>query len=428
MSDDIAIKVENLTKIYKLFDSPKDRLKEILHPLRRQYHKDFYALNDVSFEIKKGEKIGVIGRNGSGKSTLLKLITGVLTPTSGTVTVNGSISALLELGAGFNPELTGIENIYFNCTLMGYSRQEIDQKIDNILSFADIGDYVYQAVKTYSSGMFVRLAFAVQAAADPEILIVDEALAVGDALFQKRCHQKMESLVENGTTLIFVSHDQELIRTLTTRSILLKNGVLDKIGVSSEVVLEYRRFLHEEESLIYQENADIFRVKINDNFSFGDGDAEIISVSVFDQHNEKNNIFYPGDVINIRVCCRVNKDIDNLNIGIRIRNKEGVKIYSWGTLNQDIAIWSGKNKGEIFWDKEFIAGQIFEVNFNFICSLGKNFYEIQASVTQEKDKYYKSQRMLHWKDEATFFNVNISSNDYYYGGICDLGMKAVFST
>src|SRR6266567_831722 len=224
MSSDVAISVQNLTKIYKLYDSPQDRLKESLHPLRKKYHKDFYALNDVSVEIKRGETVGIIGKNGSGKSTLLKIITGVLTPSSGNVTVNGKISALLELGAGFNPELTGVENVYFNGTLLGYSREEMERRLADILSFADIGAFVYQPVKSYSSGMFVRLAFAVQAMVDPDVLIVDEALSVGDALFQKRCFQKMEQLISNGTTLLFVSHDQESIRTLTSRAILLKDG------------------------------------------------------------------------------------------------------------------------------------------------------------------------------------------------------------
>jgi len=187
MSNDIAIKAENLTKTYRLYDSNLDRLKESLHPLRRKYHHEFNALHDFNFEVKKGETVGIIGKNGSGKSTLLKIITGVLTPTSGSVTVNGRISALLELGAGFNPELTGIENVYFNGTLMGYSKEEMHAKLDDILGFADIGEFVRQPVKSYSSGMFVRLAFAVAINIDPDILIVDEALAVGDIFFQQKC-------------------------------------------------------------------------------------------------------------------------------------------------------------------------------------------------------------------------------------------------
>ena len=177
---DYAIAVKNVTKIYRLYDKPIDRLKESLNPMRKEYHKKFYALNQISFEVKKGETVGIIGTNGSGKSTILKIITGVLSPTTGEVEVVGTISALLELGAGFNMDYTGIENIYMNGTMMGFSRKEMDAKLNDILDFADIGDFVYQPVKTYSSGMFVRLAFALAINVEPEILIVDEALSVGD--------------------------------------------------------------------------------------------------------------------------------------------------------------------------------------------------------------------------------------------------------
>ena len=195
-----AIKVSHLTKVYKLYDKPVDRLKESLHPLKKKYHKDFYALNDVSFEIKKGETVGIIGKNGAGKSTLLKIITGVLTPSSGHVHVNGRIASLLELGAGFNPEYTGIENIYLQGTLMGYSHSEMESKIDGILAFADIGDFVHQPVKSYSSGMYARLAFSVAINVEPDILIVDEALSVGDMYFQQKCMDKIISMQKNNIT------------------------------------------------------------------------------------------------------------------------------------------------------------------------------------------------------------------------------------
>ena len=192
MSNELMIEIQDLTKVYKMYDKPIDRLKESLSITHKQYSKDFYALNNVSFEVQKGECIGIIGTNGSGKSTLLKIITGVLNPTLGRVSVNGKISALLELGAGFNPEYTGLENIYLNGTMMGYTREEVEKKIDDILQFADIGDFVYQPVKTYSSGMFVRLAFAVAINVNPDILIVDEALSVGDYKFQSKCYRKFE--------------------------------------------------------------------------------------------------------------------------------------------------------------------------------------------------------------------------------------------
>ena len=192
-----AITVNDVTKIYRMYDKPIDRLKESLHPRHKEYHKKFYALNKISFQVKKGETVGIIGTNGSGKSTILKIITGVLSPTTGSVEVEGNISALLELGAGFNSDYTGIENIYMNGTMMGFSRKEMDEKLQDILDFADIGDFVYQPVKTYSSGMFVRLAFALAINVEPEILIVDEALSVGDVFFQSKCYRRMEEIRES---------------------------------------------------------------------------------------------------------------------------------------------------------------------------------------------------------------------------------------
>lgn len=236
---EIAIKVSCLSKSYKLYDNPVDRLRESLHPFRKKYHKDFYALNDVTFEVKKGETLGIIGKNGSGKSTLLKILTGVLTPTSGTISVNGKVSALLELGAGFNLEMTGIENVYLNGTLMGFSRKEIDARLPEILAFADIGDFVYQPVKSYSSGMFVRLAFAAQILVEPDVFIIDEALSVGDVFFQQKCYAKIRESISRGTTCLFVSHDTSAIMNLCTRAILLNDGAVDFIGNPKEAVSRY---------------------------------------------------------------------------------------------------------------------------------------------------------------------------------------------
>ena len=205
--DNVAIKVNNVSKIYRLYDKPTDRLKEALGFSKKKRYKEHYALNNVSFDVKRGETVGIIGTNGSGKSTILKIITGVLNPSMGDVKIAGRISALLELGAGFNMEYTGIENIYLNATMMGFTREETDAKLQSILDFADIGDFVYQPVKTYSSGMFVRLAFAVSINIDPDILIVDEALSVGDVFFQVKCYHKFEEFKKMGKTILFVSHD-----------------------------------------------------------------------------------------------------------------------------------------------------------------------------------------------------------------------------
>ena len=256
----LAISAEQITKVYKLYDKPSDRLKEALGLSRGKLHKEHYALKGVDLSIYKGETVGIIGTNGSGKSTILKIITGVLNPTGGNLNVNGRISALLELGAGFNMEYNGIENIYLNGTMMGFSEKEIDAKLQNILDFADIGDFVYQPCKTYSSGMFVRLAFAVAINIEPEILIVDEALSVGDVFFQAKCYHKFEEFKQMGKTILFVSHDLSSIAKYCDRVILLNKGTKLGEGSPKEMIDAYKQVLvgqyeipKEEESLLQDE-------------------------------------------------------------------------------------------------------------------------------------------------------------------------------
>lgn len=243
MDEYYTVSVQNLVKAYKLYDSDIDRLKESLHPLRKKYSRDFYALNDVTFRLKRGETLGVIGRNGSGKSTLLKMIAGVLTPTSGSIEVNGTVSALLELGAGFNPELTGIENIYFSGTIMGFTKAQMDRKVAEILSFADIGKFVHQPVKTYSNGMFVRLAFAVAVMIDPDLLIVDEALAVGDMRFSMKCLRKMKDLIARGASVIFVSHDMGSVMNFCREVIWLHDGKVFQQGNPKRITTNYANYM-----------------------------------------------------------------------------------------------------------------------------------------------------------------------------------------
>ncbi len=242
-NNEYAIQVQDVSKIYKLYDKPIDRLKESLSLTHKNYHKDFFALSNISFSVKRGETVGIIGTNGSGKSTILKIITGVLTPTSGQVRVSGVISALLELGAGFNMDYTGIENIYMNGTMMGFSRKQMDEKLSDILEFADIGDFVYQPVKTYSSGMFVRLAFALSINVEPEILIVDEALSVGDVFFQSKCYRRMEEIRKNGTTILMVTHDMGSVIKYCDRVVLLNKGHYVAEGAPGKMVDLYKKIL-----------------------------------------------------------------------------------------------------------------------------------------------------------------------------------------
>jgi lipopolysaccharide transport system ATP-binding protein len=242
--NNIAVKVENLSKVYKLYPSPKSRLKEALHPLRRKYHRDFYALKNVSFKAERGEVLGIIGKNGAGKSTLLEIICAVIQPTAGSIQVNGNISALLGLGSEFNPEFTGIENVYFHGSTMNFTRNEMEDKLEDILSFADIGDFINQPIKCYSSGMKTRLAFAVAINIDPEILIVDEVLAVGDELFRRKCYAKIEKFMEEGKTILFVTHSLATINELCTRAILIDRGELILEGPSKLVTTQYQRYLY----------------------------------------------------------------------------------------------------------------------------------------------------------------------------------------
>jgi len=463
MSSDIAIKVENLSKSYRIYGQPRDRLKQFVIPRMQRliglrpshYYHDFWALKDVSFDVTKGEAVGVIGRNGSGKSTLLQIITGTLSPTAGSVTTHGSVAALLELGSGFNPDFTGRENVYLNGTLLGFSKAEIDDKFDAIAGFADIGEHLEQPVKTYSSGMLVRLAFAVQVQAAPDILIVDEALAVGDALFQKRCFQRIEKLLSDGTTLLFVSHDQESVRTLTTRALLLHQGQALHWGQSSEVVLRYRKLLHDEESAYFAGltasmvdratqsplasgppdtepqslNADTSDARHvvtlgADQLSFGDGTVRIVNVQTLDSEGNACSLFCPGERLCIRITCVSYTGIERLNVAVRLRNKEGLKIYSWGTLNQDMSHRARNADAPLFWAQHFAAGATFQVLMECNCALGENLYEVQASVSHEETMNYLSQRMLHWLDEAAFFRVSVKRDEYFFGGAVDLQMSA----
>ena len=239
----IAIKVNSLSKIYPLYNSPKDRLKEALHPKRKKYHKEFYALKDISFEVNKGDSLGIIGQNGSGKSTLLKILSKVLTPSAGTFDVKGRVVSLLELGSGFNPELTGIENIYFYGTILGFSKKKIEEKLDGIISYADIGQFINQPLKTYSSGMRARLGFAVASHVDPDILILDEVLAVGDIRFKQKCLRTMKDIIDQKRTVLFVSHDTGAIINFCNNVLWLNEGRIIEHGASNEIVKKYVSYM-----------------------------------------------------------------------------------------------------------------------------------------------------------------------------------------
>ena len=360
---EIAIKVSNLTKVYKLYEKPTLRLKEALSITKKKYHKDFMALNDVSFEIKKGEMLGIIGKNGAGKSTILKIITGVLSPTSGNVEINGKISALLELGAGFNPEYSGIENVYLNGTMIGFTKEEMDKKIDDIISFADIGDFINQPVKTYSSGMFARLAFAVAINVEPDILIVDEALSVGDVFFQAKCYKKLEDLKNSGKTILFVTHDMGSVMKYCNRAIIFNHGTIVAEGEPAEMIDIYKKILvgqfdgdeKDVDDLIDKDTPTelIDKAKnkesekpdkiwkdfmlLNPNSQiYGDKRAEIIDFGIFDDEGEVTNTVYKFKKFSIKLKIRFNETIENPIFAFSIKDIKGMEITGTNTIIEKV--------------------------------------------------------------------------------------------
>lgn len=345
---DIAIKVEHLSKVYKLYEKPIDRMKEALSFIKKKYSKEHYALKDVSFDIKKGETLGIVGMNGSGKSTLLKIITGVLTPTSGNVIVNGKVSALLELGAGFNPEYTGLENIYLNGTMMGYTKEEMEARVEPIIKFADIGEFINQPVKTYSSGMFARLAFAVAINVEPDILIVDEALSVGDTRFQIKCMDRMKKMMEGGVTVLFVSHDINAVRRFCTKAVWLYNGVVRRIGDVNKTCDEYLDFLkfgENYEIIIQNQDQSVMSKRLPD-FNPNNNIAEIIDFSVRDEYgNEVEDVGIEQKMI-IQVTYDVyDPTMPDPVLGIAIKSIDDDYVCGLNTLLDNVKIpWEyGRN-------------------------------------------------------------------------------------
>lgn len=366
MSFEIAINVDNLNKCYQIYDQPRDRLKQMVLPRMQrlmrltphQYYREFWALKDVSFDVKRGETVGVIGRNGSGKSTLLQIITGTLAPTSGSVTTHGRIAALLELGSGFNPDFTGRENVYLNGALLGLSTAQIDEKFDAIAAFADIGDHLNQPVKTYSSGMYVRLAFAVQACLEPDILIVDEALSVGDEKFQRKCFDYVERLRSNGCSILLVTHATATVEKFCQRAMLLHNGKLHGFSAAKEIIDQYHALLYSDEKaylryLNKQKQPGLPKQSLG-NVSSGQKALDISSVQgesddsvglraaitkwdTLDFSGEPSEVFQTGDMVKILLSAEVIQPIKEIQAGILLRTVEGVTVFGTSTL------YHGKN-------------------------------------------------------------------------------------
>ena len=375
----VAISVNNVSKIYKLYDKPADRLKEALGFSKEKKHKEHYALNNVSFDVKRGETVGIIGTNGSGKSTILKIITGVLNQTEGDVVINGRISALLELGAGFNMEYTGIENVYLNGTMIGFSKEEIDAKLDAILEFADIGDFVHQPVKTYSSGMFVRLAFAVAINIEPDILVVDEALSVGDVFFQAKCYKKFEEFKEQGKTVLFVSHDLGSVAKYCDRVVLLNQGVKRAEGKPKDMVDLYKKVMvkqdqKEQEAVVAatKETGKVWKdnFQVNPNVDeYGSRQAEIIDFGIFDENDVVTNTIIKGTSFTIKSKVRFHETIQNPIFTYTFKTLKGVDISGTNTMYEKADIGTAS------------AGDVYVASFTQDMDLQGGEYLLSISCT-----------------------------------------------
>lgn len=436
MSSEFAIKVENLSKCYQIYDRPQDRLKQSIYPRLqhlvgkppRQYFREFWALRDVSFEIKKGETVGIIGRNGSGKSTLLQLVCGTLNPTSGTIQTNGRVAALLELGSGFNPEFTGRENVYMNASVLGLSNDEIDARFDDIVAFADIGDFLDQPVKIYSSGMYVRLAFSVIAHVDADILVVDEALSVGDAVFNQKCMRFIRAFQDRGT-LLFVSHEMGAIQNLCESALWLKHGQVELTGTATDVAEAYLHYTLQE---VYGDKVKLSstlgatdqeigagspiqsqpalavdygsKLTVEDNWlnatGWKTGAAEIVSLSLEKLNEGPEGIFEGGEKVRMVIRARAYEPLENPILGFLLRDRLGQDLFGENTLS-----FTAVKPSPIKAGQEFVGTFVFSLPM-----LPNGQYVVMASVA-DGDRYNNVQH--HYLHDALI--VNVSSSKIRYG-------------
>ncbi|MBS3934551.1 MAG: ABC transporter ATP-binding protein [Sulfuritalea sp.] len=435
-SNDIALSVNNLGKCYQIYDTPRDRLKQFVAPrLQRlmgqtpkQYFREFWALKDLTFEVQKGETVGIVGRNGSGKSTLLQMICGTLNPSGGSIQANGRIAALLELGSGFNPEFTGRENVYMYGSVLGLSREEIDQRFDAIAAFADIGDFIEQPVKTYSSGMVVRLAFAMIAHVDAEIMVIDEALAVGDAVFTQKCMRFLRKFKEAGT-LIFVSHDMGSVLNLCQRAVWLHHGQLRQLGESKEIAEAYLQYTLQE---VYGQEARLQALdaakaglaadgapkpmssrdadeasmvdygacmRVNENLSEANGwktgAGEIVSVRLEHLTPQPNDVFRGGETVRMVITAKVHQDMDRPILGFLVRDRLGQDLFGENTLP-----FTDLNPRPV------AAGATLSSEYVFrLPMLPNGQYAVMASLA-DGDLHTNVQH--HWLHDALIINVSSS--------------------
>jgi lipopolysaccharide transport system ATP-binding protein len=429
MTEETSISLRNISKVYKQYSQPVDRLKEILLP-RKPRVEEFWALRDINLEIPRGQTVGIIGRNGSGKSTLLQIIAGTLTPTTGQLQVNGRVSALLELGSGFNPEFTGRQNVFFNGRILGLSQEEIESRFDEIAAFADIGDFIDQPVKTYSSGMFVRLAFAVAVNVDPTILIVDEALAVGDIYFQQKCFEKIRQLKESGNTLLFVSHDASAIYKLCSRAILLEHGqltldsrprqvldlyeakmwqALDQDPASLDVNLLYGTERpegnQEVEDVVDEMPEEVEEVQLHrldvtiQSVQLLDADERVVQTPVIDQ------------LVKLVINLQFNQEFEDPHVGFKIRDRTGFDVFAINSYTMNKSIGS------------VISGESMAVSFEFFTQFSEGEYTITIGVTDGGYGLGLFRTILAYIHNVLAFKVLREPEKPYWAGIVSLNPK-----
>jgi len=395
-----VLEVKNISKVYKIYKSSFDRLKEIF--TNKSYHKEFIANKNLSFNLYEGETLGIIGVNGAGKSTILKIIAGVIEPTSGEIVRHGRVTALLELGTGFNHEMSGYDNIYLNGTLIGMTKKEIDKKIDNIISFSELGDYIYEPIMTYSSGMSMRLAFSIAIFSEPQILIVDEALSVGDAHFAAKCTKALKQRKEQNMSIIYVSHDLNSLKLLCDRVILLNSGEISKEGEPEEVINSYNFLISK-----LNDRDEKMVIKPSSN-SYGTFDIEITQVTIRGEES-KSNLISSGERATIEIYINSKKDLANMTVGIMIRDRFGQDIFGTNSFYHKIDIDFKK-------DKSYIC------SFSMDLNLGVGKYSITSAV-HSKDTHLDN--CSHWLDHATDFEV-AGVKDEFFIGVCRLQPKIKF--
>ncbi len=420
MADDIAISLKNISKVFKQYHHPVDRLKEVLLP-GKQHGGEFWALKDISIEIPKGETIGIIGRNGSGKSTLLQIIVGTLQPTSGNVNVNGRVSALLELGSGFNPEFTGRQNIFFSGRILGLSQTEIESKLDEIAAFADIGEFIDQPVKTYSSGMFVRLGFAVAVHVDPEIFIVDEALAVGDVVFQHKCMRRIKMLMDLGVTTLFVSHDANAVKTLCKSAFMLEQGKIHTSGRPNDVFIDYMKLttqielrqsggnISHDSKLSILNHEDSSQLLTGNSSRRGSGRATIERIQIFHENGDlaiASPMFKFDEMVTLVADVRINVSLEDFIIGFFICDKNGNELIGSNTKEENVSIGSLKDN-----DK-------FAVKFSFRLPLKAGSYSLTVAGAESY-----TTTICDWLDNVTVFQIQMPQSGKFITAAINIPME-----